>query len=160
SMLVGARHVEVQIIGDRHGAAWALGTRDCSIQRRNQKLLEEAPAVALGPDDDRALREAAVRLARAGGYENAGTVEFLFDERARRAAFMEVNTRLQVEHPVTEMTTGVDLVKLQIHVAAGGRLEGAPPPSSGHAIEVRLCAEDPDRGFAPAPGGVERFRMP
>jgi acetyl/propionyl-CoA carboxylase alpha subunit/acetyl-CoA carboxylase carboxyltransferase component len=159
-MVLGARHVEVQIIADHHGTAWALGTRDCTIQRRNQKVVEEAPASALDPDDDRALREAAVRLATAVGYENAGTVEFLWDPAARRAAFMEVNTRLQVEHPVTELTTGVDIVKLQLHVAAGGRLEGAPPATQGHAIEVRLCAEDPDRGFAPAPGAIERFRMP
>jgi acetyl/propionyl-CoA carboxylase alpha subunit/acetyl-CoA carboxylase carboxyltransferase component len=158
-MIMGARHVEVQVIADRRGTVWALGTRDCSIQRRNQKLLEEAPA-GIDPAADQMVRDAAISLTRAAGYENAGTVEFLFQAATRRATFMEVNTRLQVEHPVTELTTGVDLVKLQLHIAAGGRLEGAAPATFGHAIEVRLCAEDPDRGFAPAPGTLERFSMP
>ncbi len=106
------------------------------------------------------LREAAVRLSLAASYRNAGTVEFLYQPEAQKFWFMEMNTRLQVEHPVTECTTGIDLVKLQIHVARGGRLEGEPPRTTGHAIEVRLNAEDPDNGFAPAPGTIERFRIP
>ena len=125
-----------------------------------QKVLEEAPSPALSPEQDQTLREAAVRLSQAAGYHNAGTVEFLYRPAEPAASsFMEMNTRLQVEHPVTECTTGLDLVKLQIHVARGGRLEGEPPRPTGHAIEVRLNAEDPDNGFAPAPGMIERFRI-
>ncbi len=154
-----ARHVEVQIIADHYGTTWAAGVRDCTVQRRHQKILEEAPSPALSPEQDRALREAAVRLSEAVGYHNAGTVEFLYEPEINRFSFMEMNTRLQVEHPVTECTTGLDLVKLQIHVARGGRLEGEPPRTTGHAIEVRLNAEDPDNGFAPAPGAIERFRI-
>src|SRR5579859_2327768 len=155
----GAHHVEVQVIADNYGTTWAAGVRDCTMQRRHQKVLEEAPSPALSPEQDRLLRDAAVRLSAAAGYRNAGTVEFLYEPEARQFFFMEVNTRLQVEHPVTECTTGLDLVKLQIHVARGGRLEGAPPHTSGHAIEVRLNAEDPDNGFAAAPGVLERFRV-
>ena len=154
-----ARHVEVQIIADHYGATWAAGVRDCTIQRRHQKILEEAPSPALSPEQDHALREAAVRLSRATGYHNAGTVEFLYEPETNRFSFMEMNARLQVEHPVTECTTGLDLVKLQIHIALGGRLQGEPPRTTGHAIEVRLNAEDPDNGFAPAPGTIERFRF-
>jgi len=159
-LVQGARHVEVQIIADHYGTTWAAGVRDCTIQRRHQKILEEAPSPALSPEQDQALREAAVRLSQATGYHNAGTVEFLYQPESNHFAFMEMNTRLQVEHPVTECTTGLDLVKLQIHVARGGRLEGEPPRTTGHAIEVRLNAEDPDNGFAPAPGVIERFRIP
>jgi len=159
-LVQGARHVEVQIIADRYGTTWAAGVRDCTIQRRHQKILEEAPSPALSPEQDRELREAAVRLSKAASYCNAGTVEFLYQPETQKLSFMEVNTRLQVEHPVTERTTGIDLVKLQIHVARGGRLEGEPPRTAGHAIEVRLNAEDPDNGFAPAPGTIERFRIP
>jgi acetyl/propionyl-CoA carboxylase alpha subunit/acetyl-CoA carboxylase carboxyltransferase component len=155
----GARHVEVQIIADHYGTTWAAGVRDCTVQRRHQKILEEAPSPALSPEQDQALRAAAVRLSQATGYHNAGTVEFLYEPEIDRFSFMEMNTRLQVEHPVTECTTGLDLVKLQIHVARGGRLEGQPPRTIGHAIEVRLNAEDPDNGFAPAPGAIERFRI-
>ncbi len=158
-LVQAARHVEVQVIADHYGNVWAVGVRDCSIQRRHQKILEEAPSPALTPEQDRELREAAVRLARRAGYHNAGTVEFLYEPHGQRFAFMEMNTRLQVEHPVTERTTGVDLVKLQIHVARGGRLEGEAPRTVGHAIEVRLNAEDADNNFAPAPGGIERFRI-
>jgi acetyl/propionyl-CoA carboxylase alpha subunit/acetyl-CoA carboxylase carboxyltransferase component len=154
-----ARHVEVQIIADRYGTTWAAGVRDCTIQRRHQKVLEETPSPALSPEQDQMLRDAAVRLSQATGYHNAGTVEFLYEPEGNRFSFMEMNTRLQVEHPVTECTTGIDLVKLQIHVARGGRLEGDPPHPSGHSIEVRLNAEDPDNGFAPAPGLIERFRI-
>jgi acetyl/propionyl-CoA carboxylase alpha subunit/acetyl-CoA carboxylase carboxyltransferase component len=153
------RHIEVQIIADHYGKTWAAGVRDCTVQRRHQKILEEAPSPALSPEQDQALREAAVRLSQAVGYYNAGTVEFLYEPEINRFSFMEMNTRLQVEHPVTECTTGLDLVKLQIHVARGGHLEGEPPRTTGHAIEVRLNAEDPDNGFAPAPGAIERFRI-
>ena len=158
-LLPNARHVEVQIIADQYGTTWAAGVRDCSIQRRHQKILEEAPSPILSSAQDRALRRAAIRLSRAALYENAGTVEFLYHMEKRRFLFMEMNTRLQVEHPVSECTTGIDLVKLQIHIARGGRLEGKPPRTTGHAIEVRLNAEDPDNNFAPAPGLVERFRI-
>ncbi len=155
-----ARHVEVQVIADEHGNTWALGVRDCSIQRRNQKVLEETPSPALDPDQHRAVCDAAVRLVAQAGYHGAGTVEFLYDPTERRLSFMEVNARLQVEHPVTEEVTGVDLVKLQIHVAQGGRLEGEPPTPRGHAIEVRVNAEDPEREFAPSPGEIALLRMP
>ena len=155
----GAHHIEVQIIADQFGTTWAAGVRDCTIQRRHQKVLEEAPSPVLSPQQDQELRAAAVRLSKAAGYHNAGTVEFLYDPAGNHFWFMEMNTRLQVEHPVTECTTGIDLVKLQIHVARGGRLEGEPPHTTGHAVEVRLNAEDPDNGFAPAPGTIQRFRM-
>ena len=155
----GARHVEVQIIADGFGTTWALGVRDCTIQRRHQKVLEEAPSPALSAEQDAQLRDAAVRLSRAAGYQNAGTVEFLYVPSTKRLLFMEMNTRLQVEHPVTECTTGADLVKLQLLVAQGGRLEGVPPATRGHAIEVRLNAEDAGNNFAPAPGVVERLRL-
>src|SRR6516164_5413387 len=158
-LVAGARHVEVQVIADNYGNTWAVGVRDCTIQRRHQKILEEAPSPALSGEQDQELREAAVRLSQVAGYRNAGTVEFLFEPKSQRFWFMEMNTRLQVEHPVTECTTGLDLVKLQIHVARGGRLEGEPPRTAGHAIEVRLNAEDADNGFAPAPGAIERFRI-
>ncbi len=158
-LVLAARHVEVQVIADQYGTTWAVGVRDCTIQRRHQKVLEEAPSPALTSLQDQALREAAVRLSQAAGYYNAGTVEFLYQPESHRFSFMEMNTRLQVEHPVTERTTGFDLVKLQIHVARGGRLEGEPPRTTGHAIEVRLNAEDPGNGFAPAPGVIERFRL-
>ena len=156
----GARHVEVQVMADAHGTTWALGVRDCTIQRRNQKMVEESPSPALSPALDADLRAAAVRLSRAAGYQNAGTVEFLFDAEAGQCWFMEVNARLQVEHPVTELTTGLDLVKLQVKIARGERLEGDPPAQRGHAIEARLNAEDPDNGFAPAPGLVQTLRLP
>ncbi|MFN7987598.1 MAG: biotin carboxylase N-terminal domain-containing protein [Thermoanaerobaculia bacterium] len=159
-LLQGVRHVEVQVLGDVHGTTWAVGVRDCTIQRRHQKVLEESPAPTVSAELDRELRAAALRIARTSGYRNAGTVEFLYDPKSRTFAFLEVNARLQVEHTVTELTTGLDLVKLQIHVARGGRLVGEPPVSSGHAIEVRLNAEDPEAGFAPAPGTFVYFRLP
>ena len=157
-LVSNAHHVEVQIIADQFGMAWAVGVRDCTLQRRHQKVLEEAPCSLLPPEKDRELRAAALRLSAAARYQSAGTVEFLYQAETEQFWFMEMNTRLQVEHPVTECTTGIDLVKLQIHVARGGLLEGKPPHTSGHAIEVRLNAEDPDNGFAPAPGLVRRFR--
>src|SRR5689334_11213446 len=158
-LVPAARHVEVQVIADHHGAVWAVGVRDCSLQRRHQKVIEESASTALDGATEAAIKAAAVRLAGAVGYRNAGTVEFLVDPETRQFLFMEVNTRLQVEHPVTEATTGLDLVKLQLHVAVGGALEGEPPPVNGHAVEARLCAEDPDQGFAPAPGRIAMLRL-
>ncbi len=146
--------------GDHHGALWALGVRDCTIQRRFQKLMAEAPSPALLSGEEEALKEAARRLCQAADYQDQATVEFLFDPSTRRFYFMEVNPRLQVEHPVTEHTTGVDLVKLSLDVARGSRLEGRPPVTSGHAIEVRLNAENVDAGFSASPGEVEMFRLP
>ncbi|MBA3305706.1 MAG: ATP-grasp domain-containing protein [Thermoleophilaceae bacterium] len=159
-LVTGAHHVEVQVIADHHGTVWAAGVRDCSIQRRNQKVIEESSSPVISAERERELEAAAVNLARSAGYRNAGTVEFLYQPDEDAFSFLEVNPRLQVEHPVTEMTTGLDLVKLQLHVARGGRLEGEPPRASGHAIEARLNAEDPERGFAPAPGMVELLRLP
>ena len=155
----GARHVEVQVIADHYGTTWAAGVRDCTVQRRHQKVMEEAPSPGLSLELDQLLREAAVRLSQAAAYRNAGTVEFLYQPASQRFLFMEMNTRLQVEHPVTECTTRLDLVKLQIHIARGGRLEAAQPRTIGHAIEVRLNAEDPENGFAPGPGTIERFKI-
>ncbi len=157
-LMEGARHVEVQIVGDAQGTVWPLGVRDCTVQRRNQKVLEESPSPALSPAQHEEIGAAAARLGSAAGYENAGTVEFLYDPPTARFSFMEVNARLQVEHPVTELTTGADLVKLQLHVALGRPLAGEPPAPRGHAIEARVNAEDPERGFAPAPGRIELFR--
>ena len=159
-LVTGARHVEVQLIADGREGAWALGVRDCSIQRRNQKLLEESASPVLTPEQEQVLRDATARLALAVGYRGAGTAEFLYQPQEQTFAFLEVNTRLQVEHSVTELTTGVDLVRLQLHVAAGGTLDDDPPPTSGHAIEARLNAEDPDRDFAPAPGRIALLRLP
>ncbi|MFW6693960.1 carboxyl transferase domain-containing protein [Streptomyces sp. MAR4 CNX-425] len=159
-LLVSARHVEVQVIADGQGGVWALGVRDCSVQRRNQKVVEESSSPVLGPEQAERLKAAAERLALAVGYRGAGTVEFLYQPKDGMFAFLEVNTRLQVEHPVTEATTGMDLVKAQLHVAAGGRLTGTQPAELGHAVEARLNAEDPDRDFAPAPGRIARLDLP
>jgi len=159
-LVTGAHHVEVQVIADHHDNVWAVGVRDCSIQRHNQKVIEESSSPVLSAEQEQELRAAAVKLVRSAGYRNAGTVEFLYQPDEEAFFFLEVNPRLQVEHPVTEMTTGLDLVKLQLHVARGGRLEGEPPSASGHAIEARLNAEDPERAFAPAPGKVELLRLP
>ncbi len=159
-LVPAARHVEVQVVADGHGTVWAVGIRDCTLQRRHQKVLEESASTVLDSAQEQAIRDAAVRLAAAAGYRSAGTVEFLVDPTNGSFQFMEVNTRLQVEHPITEATTGLDLVKLQLHVARGGRLTGAPPQVSGHAIEARLCAEDPENGFAAAPGRLARLRLP
>ena len=159
-VVTDARHVEVQIVGDQAGTVWALGVRDCSMQRRHQKVIEESSSTALDAAQDAELRASAVRLAQLAGYSNAGTVEFLYQPAERLFSFLEVNTRLQVEHPITEVTTGVDIVKLQLHVAAGGLLHGDVPPSSGHAMEARLNAEDPQRGFTPSPGRIEMFSVP
>jgi len=159
-LVTGGRHVEVQVIADNHGTVWAPGVRDCSIQRRNQKLIEESSSPVLTAEQADGLRTASVNLVREVGYRGAGTVEFLYEPVGKTFAFLEVNTRLQVEHPITEVTTGIDLVKLQILVAAGGRLDGETPPEIGHAIEARLNAEDPDNGFTPAPGAVELLDLP
>ncbi|MGW4134971.1 ATP-binding protein [Amycolatopsis japonica] len=159
-LVTGARHVEVQVIADGHGTAWALGVRDCSIQRRNQKIIEESACPLLSPDQEKELKAAAERLVLAVDYQGAGTVEFLYQPQDRTFAFLEVNTRLQVEHTITEVTTGFDLVRAQVHVAMGGSLAGDPPAAVGHAVEARLNAEDPDRDFMPSPGRVARFTVP
>jgi acetyl/propionyl-CoA carboxylase alpha subunit/acetyl-CoA carboxylase carboxyltransferase component len=159
-LVTGARHVEVQVIADGQGTAWALGVRDCSVQRRNQKIIEESASPLLSAQQAAELKSSAQRLALAVGYRGAATVEFLYHPGDRRFAFLEVNTRLQVEHPVTELVTGFDLVKAQLWVASGGRLEGEPPAERGHAIEARLNAEDPDRDFAPSPGRIVRLDLP
>ncbi|MFI5536975.1 carboxyl transferase domain-containing protein [Nocardia sp. NPDC051900] len=159
-LVTGARHVEVQVIADGQGTAWALGVRDCSVQRRNQKVIEESASPVLRPEQVAELKASAERLAVAVGYRGAATVEFLYHPGDELFAFLEVNTRLQVEHPITEQTTGFDLVRAQLAVASGERLEGEPPAERGHAIEARLNAEDPDRDFAPAPGRIARLDLP
>ncbi|MGI8878951.1 MAG: carboxyl transferase domain-containing protein [Jatrophihabitans sp.] len=159
-LVTGARHVEVQIIADSHGTAWALGVRDCSVQRRNQKVIEESASPLLSAAQVEELKTSAERLAQAVGYCGAGTVEFLYHPGDKSFAFLEVNTRLQVEHPITEVTTQTDLVRAQLHVAAGGRLDGERPAESGHAVEARLNAEDADRDFAPSPGRIELLELP
>lgn len=159
--LAAGHHVEVQVMADQHGTVWAVGERECSIQRRHQKVIEEAPSplVERTPGMREKLFDAARLAAEAIGYAGAGTVEFMADEQGD-FFFLEMNTRLQVEHPVTEATTGLDLVELQIAVADGDRLDNEPPPSKGSAIEVRLYAEDPAKGWQPQAGTVHRFEVP
>ncbi|MGD8215448.1 carboxyl transferase domain-containing protein [Aestuariimicrobium sp. Y1814] len=159
-MVSGARHVEVQLIADGQGQAWAVGVRDCSVQRRNQKVIEESACALLDETQTTDLKASAERLALAVDYCGAGTVEFLYHPDERSFAFLEVNTRLQVEHPVTELVTGLDLVALQLQVAAGIPLGGERPTERGHAVEARLNAEDPDHDFTPAPGRIARLEFP
>jgi acetyl-CoA carboxylase, biotin carboxylase subunit len=155
------RHVEVQILGDNHGNVIHLWERDCSMQRRHQKLLEESPSPALKPEVREKLCESAVRLVKAAGYVNAGTVEFLVDSD-QKFYLLEVNARIQVEHPVTEQITGIDLIKEQIRIASGlpMSVKQKDVPRMGHAIECRINAEDPQRNFAPSPGVIEELRLP
>ncbi|TXG92500.1 ATP-grasp domain-containing protein [Rhodococcus rhodnii] len=159
-LVTDARHVEVQVIADGQGGVWAPGVRDCSIQRRNQKVIEESASPLLTAEQSNHLRAVSADLVRAAGYQGAATVEYLYQPDQKIFTFLEVNTRLQVEHPITEVTTGLDLVKLQILVAAGERLEGECPAEFGHAVEARLTAEDADAGFAPAPGTVRMASFP
>ncbi len=159
--LTNPRHIEIQLLGDKHGNVIHLGERDCSVQRRHQKLLEEAPSPAVTPELRKRMGDAAVKLAKNVGYDSAGTVEFLLDEDGS-FYFMEMNTRIQVEHPVTELVTGIDLMKWQISVAAGDELTMTQDDISvkGHAIECRINAENPIRDFMPCPGRVFYFHAP
>src|SRR5262245_3386033 len=158
--LENVRHIEVQILADAHGGAVHLGERECSVQRRHQKLVEEAPSVALQSGDRERIGRAALEVVKACGYRNAGTIEFLMDARGQ-AYFMEVNARIQVEHPVTEMVTGIDLVRAQIGIARGDALQtGDGGQPRGWAIECRILAEDPENGFRPSPGRVAALRIP
>jgi acetyl-CoA carboxylase biotin carboxylase subunit len=164
--IVNPRHIEMQVLADEHGNIVWLGERECSIQRRHQKVLEESPSPIVDPDMRRRMGEVAVKVARTAGYTNAGTVEFLVDspknDNQKNFYFLEMNTRLQVEHPVTELTTGLDLVHLQIRIAAGERLPFGQSDVSirGHAIECRIYAEDPDNNYFPSPGKITLLLSP
>jgi acetyl-CoA carboxylase biotin carboxylase subunit len=160
-MLERPRHIEVQLLGDKHGTVVPFVERECSIQRRHQKLIEETPSAVVTPELRGRLMSAAASIGRAAGYTGAGTIEFLVDA-AGDYYFLEMNTRLQVEHPITEAVTGVDFVRAQIEIARGRRIEGmaAAGTANGHAIEVRVYAEDPDEGFLPSPGRITHLRAP
>ena len=161
-LVLRPRHVEVQILADQHGNRISLCERDCSVQRRHQKLLEEAPSPALTDEIRRAMGVAAVKAVRATNYENAGTIEFLLDHDGK-FYFMEMNTRVQVEHPVSELITGTDIIKEQLRIASGEPMscaERAPFAPFGHAMEFRINAEDPEHGFRPCPGTITRFEVP
>lgn len=161
-LVLRPRHVEVQILADKHGNRISLCERDCSLQRRHQKLLEEAPSPALTEEIRRAMGVAAVKAVRATGYENAGTIEFLLDTDGK-FYFMEMNTRVQVEHPVSEQITGTDIIKEQLRIASGepiSCIERAPVAPFGHAMEFRINAEDPEHDFRPCPGNITRFEVP
>jgi acetyl-CoA carboxylase biotin carboxylase subunit len=159
--IVNPRHIEMQVLADEHGSTVYLGERECSIQRRHQKVLEESPSPIVDPEMRRRMGEVAVRVAQAAGYTNAGTIEFLVDQQ-KNFYFLEMNTRLQVEHPVTELTTGLDLVHLQIRIAAGEKLlfKQEDVVLRGHAIECRIYAEDPDNNFFPSPGKITLLLLP
>ncbi len=159
--IINPRHIEVQVLADEHGHTLYLGERECSLQRRHQKVVEEAPSAIVDPDMRRRMGEVAVRVAQAAGYTNAGTVEFLVDQQ-KNFYFLEMNTRLQVEHPVTELVTGLDLVDLQIHVANGEPLPFTQDEVKirGHAIECRIYAEDPDNNYLPSPGKITLLLLP
>ncbi len=158
--IASARHVEIQVLCDAEGGVLTLGERECSIQRRHQKLIEESPSTALDATTREEMESAVERACKAIGYRNAGTFEFLLGPDGA-FHFIELNCRLQVEHPVSELTTGIDIVREQVRIAAGERLETlGRAPRRGHALEIRINAEDPSRGFAPAPGTVSRFRPP
>jgi acetyl-CoA carboxylase, biotin carboxylase subunit len=159
--IINPRHIEMQVLADEQGSTVYLGERECSIQRRHQKVVEEAPSPIVDPDMRRRMGEVAVRVAQAAGYTNAGTVEFLVDQE-KNFYFLEMNTRLQVEHPVTELITGLDLVHLQVRIAAGERLPFAQDEVAirGHAIECRIYAEDPDNNYFPSPGKITLLLQP
>jgi len=160
--LTRPRHIEVQLLGDQHGTVLPFVERECSIQRRHQKVVEETPSLAVSPTLRGEMTAAAAAVARAVGYTNAGTIEFLLDESGR-FYFLEMNTRLQVEHPITEMVTGLDLVRWQIRIARGERLDVDPErllTPNGHAVECRVYAEDPDNAFLPSPGRIRQLRVP
>jgi len=159
--ITNPRHVEMQIFGDEHGNGVYLGERECSVQRRHQKVMEESPSPIVDEDMRRRMGEVAVRVAKAANYHNAGTVEFLVDEQ-RNFYFLEMNTRLQVEHPITELVTGLDLVHLQMKIASGEKLpfEQEDIKMRGHAMECRVYAEDPDNNFFPSPGQITRLISP
>ncbi len=153
------RHVEIQILGDMNGNVYHYGERDCSVQRRHQKLIEESPSPAIDSETREKMGAAAILGAQSVNYEGAGTVEFLLDKH-KNFYFMEMNTRIQVEHPVTEFVYGVDLVRQQILVAAGEKIETLPKKPTGHSIEFRINAEDPANGFRPSPGKIQSLHFP
>jgi acetyl-CoA carboxylase, biotin carboxylase subunit len=159
--IINPRHIEMQILADEHGNTVYLGERECSLQRRHQKVVEEAPSPIVDADMRRRMGEVAVRVAQAAGYTNAGTIEFLVDQQ-KNFYFLEMNTRLQVEHPVTELITGLDLVHLQIHIANGEPLPFKQEDVTirGHAIECRIYAEDPDNNYFPSPGKITLLLLP